>query len=408
MDMRKVLHIISVVLLAVSCKVELTNPYEKSTFEVKVDVAYPEEYQGLRREGIDVTATDVNLGNSYTGVLDDAYTVTFRLPNGIYSIKMSDKVDENIFNANESKVVVNGAPVRLELMAKRSKAGSLIIKEIYCGGCTKQDNSIYQSDKYVIIHNNDCDVQYLDGICFGALYPHNSASVSMFVDVDSDGGIVYRDYVAIAEAMWSFPGSGNDFPLNPGEDAVLCITGAIDHSATYPQSVNLNNSDYFVCYDNNAFTNTIYHPTPGSEIRSDHYMTLVSKVGKSTAYAFSMNSPAVVLYKVDGMTPAEFVNTADATMPIPGATNGAMVVKIPNEWVIDAVEVFNGGSSSNYKRFPSDLDAGYVYLSATGKCHTLMRRTDEENTASQGYEVLIDTNDSSNDFYERETQSLHE
>ncbi len=136
-------------------------------------------------------------------------------------------------------------------------------------------------------------------------------------------------------------------------------------------------------------------------------MVLVQQFGKANAYTFSMNSPAVVLYKIDGTTPSEFVQSADATMNIPGSTNGARVVKIPNEWVIDAVEVFNGGSSTNYKRFPADLDAGAVALSATGKCHTVMRKTDEENSASAGYEVLMDTNDSSNDFYERETQSLH-
>jgi hypothetical protein len=33
---------------------------------------------------------------------------------------------------------------------------------------------------------------------------------------------------------------------------------------------------------------------------------------------------------------------------------------------------------------------------------------DEEATQEAGYEVLMDTNNSSTDFYEREKQSLHE
>ena len=53
-------------------------------------------------------------------------------------------------------------------------------------------------------------------------------------------------------------------------------------------------------------------------------------------------------------------------------------------------------------------DAGYVTLSGTYLGHTLMRRVDEALSASSGYEVLCDTNNSSEDFYESEIQSLHE
>ena len=43
---------------------------------------------------------------------------------------------------------------------------------------------------------------------------------------------------------------------------------------------------------------------------------------------------------------------------------------------------------------------------ANGRC--LYRHVDEEATQEAGYEVLVDTNNSSTDFYEREKQSLHE
>ena len=84
------------------------------------------------------------------------------------------------------------------------------------------------------------------------------------------------------------------------------------------------------------------------------------------------------------------------------------MVVIRPEWVVDAVEVFNGASSSNAKRLQASLDAGYVTLSGTYLGHSLMRRTDEELSALVGYEVLSDTNNSSVDFYESEKQSLHE
>ena len=36
-------------------------------------------------------------------------------------------------------------------------------------------------------------------------------------------------------------------------------------------------------------------------------------------------------------------------------------VKIPADWVVDAVEVFLSNVDTNNKRFTSELDAGYVY-----------------------------------------------
>ena len=54
------------------------------------------------------------------------------------------------------------------------------------------------------------------------------------------------------------------------------------------------------------------------------------------------------------------------------------------------------------------MDAGYVTLSETFKGHTLMRQVDHQATDAGGYEVLLDTNNSNTDLYERETQSLHE
>ena len=53
------------------------------------------------------------------------------------------------------------------------------------------------------------------------------------------------------------------------------------------------------------------------------------------------------------------------------------------------------------------MDAGFAIQSDVFKGHSLMRKVDEEATATNGFEVLVDTNNSSNDFYESEIQSLH-
>ena len=54
------------------------------------------------------------------------------------------------------------------------------------------------------------------------------------------------------------------------------------------------------------------------------------------------------------------------------------------------------------------MDASYITQSKTFEGHSLISRVDEEKSSVRGYEVLADTNNSSNDFYESEKQSLRD
>ena len=107
-------------------------------------------------------------------------------------------------------------------------------------------------------------------------------------------------------------------------------------------------------------------------------------------------------------------------------------IKIPVESIIDGVEVFTDGekySDQNNKRLTEAVDKGYVMLT-NYQGHTLYRNVDKEATealtenaeklvySSDGiidaeasikngaHIIFADTNDSSADFYERETSSL--
>lgn len=384
------------------------DPYEKTLCTLSVKAVYPEDYAQYAREGVSVKVEDVNLGALYASLTDPSGTATFSLPKGIYRVSVSDVLEEDIFNGSADKVSVTASSGSLDIRLMHSRSGSIVIKEIYCGGCKRlPQEGNYASDQYVILHNNDYRTQYLDGLCIGSLHPYNAMATNPFISKDPvSGEVVYPDYVPISEAVWIFGGEGEGFPLEPGEDAVVCLKGAIDHTRQFPLSVDLNVPGYFVCYNNSYFTNTTYHPAPGTNIAQDHYLEVVVKTGIANAYTISINSPAMVLYRAQGMTMREFVQTSGAVIPIPGSAS-AQVTAIPLDWVVDAVEVFTGTSSSNAKRLPPSLDAGYVTLSDTYLGHTLFRRTDETASAVAGYEVLSDSNNSSTDFYERETQSLH-
>lgn len=406
--MKRILCIL--LLLTAGCaSVEQDNPYEGRLSRLTVRAVYPDEFAAFRREGVPVLIRDVDRGNSYEAVTDAEGVAEILLTNGIYLIQTSDRSDDDIFNGTADQVVMADRNVALDLPLLHSKAGRIIIKEIYCGGCMRApQEGQYQFDKYVILHNNSSEIQYLDSLCFGALDPYNSQATNVWVTTDeTTGATVFPDFVPIIQALWQFGGDGKSFPLAPGEDAVVCCCGAIDHTAQYPLSVNLNKPGYFVLYNSTYFPNTLYHPAPGDRITPDHYLNVVIKTGVANAYPLSIFSPAVVIFQAQETTIQDFVRQADNVVQKPGS-NLDYVVKVPTEWIVDGAEVFYGGSSSNKKRLSPAIDAGYVTQSDIYLGRTLHRRVDEAASEAAGYEVLADTNNSSADFYERSQQSLHE
>lgn len=186
----------------------------------------------------------------------------------------------------------------------------------------------------------------------------------------------------------------------------------VDHTQTYSQSVNLNRKGYFVLYDMVHYPGNKLHPTPvpGDQIDQAHYMKVLKKTGTNSAvvYVISQNSPAMILFRA----PEEFDMDAYLADDLQSTVqNGSITYsKIPwdNDWIVDGVEVCNMTEATKNKRLHTDVDAGYIGFSAKAQGHTLHRKLDEEATAAAGFERYVDTNNSSNDFYERETQSLRD
>ncbi|MEG1673058.1 MAG: DUF4876 domain-containing protein [Alistipes sp.] len=406
--MKKILYIMVCFAFAACTSFE-DNPYAKDLYTLIVQVVYPTDYVQYLRAGVPVTIQDVDCGNKYTAQTDAKGVVRFEIANGIYRVAISDMPSEEaMFNGMADRVQVIDEDRQMPINLIYSKPGTLIIKEIYCGGCSKApQQGDYVFDKYVILHNNSPHTIYLDGLCFGFADPYNSnGGENQWVTKDPvTGETIFPPFVPILDGLWQFGGAGTDFAVESGKDAVIAINGAINHAAQYPRSVNLNKPDYFVCYDEENYPLVNYHPTPGDQIQQSHYLRVVIKLGKGTAYGYSTSSPATVIFRPVGVTIDEFLK--DPAHVVQKNKSDDRCALIPQEWVIDGVEVFTKASDP-IKRLQPTIDAGFVVFSESKKGHTLHRVLNEAATAAAGFEIYSDTNNSSNDLYERTTQSLHE
>lgn len=421
--MKKSLYIILLLVfigLISSCQRNLndlidSNPYSEGSRKLNINLIYPQGFEHEQNAGAEITITNPTNGAVYNILSDDQGKASIDLQYGFYRVAVTDKGTPvsgaiPIFNRSVDQVrlidTLKGN-LNLDIELILSYAGQLIIKEVYYRGSKGLDNKNFNYDKYIALYNNSNEVAYLDSVCFGVVEPYNAPTSPSAWSYIKDGQRVLRDTIPIVEAVWQFPGSGKTFPLQPGEQAVVALTAAIDHTILRPMSVNLDVPGYWVCY-NQRYTNASYHPSPGPNLVG-RWLDLLWKEGTSNAYPFSVSSPAPVIFRIPEVGAHAYVNNPANRSRRPGTTSTTEYVLIPSSWVLDGVECFD--ATTKNKRIPASIDATYALMESSdanlGK--TIHRKIDPIATAAAGGRIVyMDTNNSANDFYVRESQSIKE
>lgn len=380
-----------------------------STYNVEVQLSAPVA-------DVPVLMTNAT-GSTATATTDATGTARFNLPAGIYSISASKVTDDAYFrhvcNGSLADIAIGSGSTTVALpvtLTTMQTANPIVIKELYVGGCQKNDGSgKFAIDKCIILYNNSAEPVALDNVGFGMIEPYNAeANTHSFLN---GGKLDYADadWVPAINGVWYFQAGT---VIAPYAELVVNVHGAIDNTLTYSNSVNYSNAAYYCMYDVEAtssdggkYNNTTYYPSPADVIATSHYLKAV-KYGKGNAWPMSQTSPAVVLFRTQGITPKAFAED-NTNIIYPTGREGNIVyacLKLPRQWVIDAVEVYNATALANCKkRLTADLDAGYATLTG-GYGHTLIRKV--ETTTADGHDIYQDTNNSSNDFYEANQCSL--
>ena len=391
--------------------------------------------------GFVVTLTNATTASSYTATTDATGKAAFQVTPGIYNASVSATRYQDgyryIFNGLSSNITLtadkeNTATIEL----KEAKTSQVIIKELYNGGCPKDDTGNFQFDKCVILYNNSAQTATLNNLCIAFVTPYNGHGSNK--NYGEDGKLTYEaeKFTPAFGGMWWFQDA---LTIAPYSQIVVNVCGAIDNTKTYSQSVNYANADYYCMYDpESGFKIASWYPAPSELIPTSHYLK-AKRLGTATSWPLSNSSPALFVFQTKGGAPASFADNADNLWYDGGVVKDINAcLKVPNEWITDAIEVFQTAKiSDSQKRFTSDIDAGYVGLT-NQLGHVLYRNVDKEATEAlaenagklvynyalgvdstdpsgidaeasmkNGAHIIFkDTNNSTNDFHERQKCSL--
>lgn len=440
--MKKILMFLAAAtLIAVAC--ERTPKIEP------VEATVSLKFGGEAYSAADITVSLRDLNNSavYESKTDASGTAAFTVLPGFYEATASFKIADNgtayLYNGVNSNItVVKGETNAHTIELTQSESNQIVIKEFYIGGCTysitNDDGSTgtktFQNDAYVILYNNSDQEADASSICFAGINPGNSYATNKYLEGNK---LVYEaeGWLPAGQAIWWFT---SDVKIAPWSQIVVAIKGAVDHTATYPESVDLSNADYAMYDPESGFNSATVYPAPSANIPQSHYLH-TSPYSAGNAWTISVIAPAFVMFRHD--TPEALSQDTANYDYISGAKFPC--VKVGVDSVVDGIEVFAiGQGDKNHKRLTSTVDAGYVYFS-NKLGYTLYRNVDKAATeAIEGNQeklvynyaggtdsledgstdpsgidaeasikngaiiVYQDTNNSSKDFHQRKVASL--
>lgn len=395
--------------------------------------------------GFEVILRNTTTNSIFSQVTDAQGTASFTVTPGIYEASASARRTAEgmafayIFNGTSGQITVTSGQTSLvSIDVKRARTSQIIVKELYNGGCMKDDGiTQFHYDKCVILYNNSNMKATAANLCIGAVSPANAQATNK--NYGDDGRLMYEaeGFIPVWNGIWYFPST---LEIAPYSQVVVNIHGAIDNTQSVSQSVNYAHSEYYCMYDpESGYYNTNYYPTPADVIPSSHYLKAVV-MGLGNGWPFSVSSPAMILFQTKDATPRDYAtNTANIWYTGGTVSQVNACMKVPNEWILDAIEVYSSSyATSSVKRLTADIDAGYVWLT-NQHGHSLYRNVDKEATEAlpendgklvYGYVmgvddatdpsgidaeasirkgahiVYMDTNNSTNDFHERQQCSL--
>lgn len=315
--------------------------------------------------------SDENGKVEVTDMLSDRYFLSISRPLLPSEVEqLSDVSDENYSLANRTMPSLEIRPgleepviVPLELIFE---GAPIVFSEIYASG--PPGAGLYFFDRFIEFFNQTDSTLYLDGLVVARVYASSYLGLN-FID---DPEFIHSSNV------WKFPGSGTDYPIEPGE-FIICAVDAIDHTINAPESFDHRGADF-----------EFYKPdAPDIDNPNVPNMIMIYQ-SSGIDWLIGGQADALVLARTD----TDNIRWRDGR------------ILIPYEDIIDGVEYLLNPSDLDRKKLNPMIDAG-----ATGGINFYTGRSMERRVtiSPDGVKRLQNTNNSSVDFRinDRPTPQYH-
>ena len=264
-------------------------------------------------------------------------------------------------------------PVSLSIKAK---GNDFIIEEIFFAGTATLEGKQYFGDQYIKLYNPTNKVLYADGLVLAD---------SEFLTVNK------RDYTpnVMAEAftagsMVQIPGTGTQYPVQPGKSIVIAEQG-INHKENNPNSIDLSKADF----------ENFYPP----KVKDVDGVGVTNNINLYGIFIFNNrgNRSYVIARFPEGTATATL--QYDYEYKVGTKLMQRQALKIPNNWIVDAVNLSTKKGFEWIVTAPS-LDAGYTYVANDEKDTSRYSKSVRRKVLSEnnGKPIFKDTNNSTDDF----------
>ena len=401
--MKKILYsLLSLLTLLYSCVDydDATKPIDNTSVRlIKPDVFVDNSNLGGR------TVT-LKSGNSVFSAVTDANGVAAinNLIPGVYELSTAWSITDSDYyelTGKKSKVLtgvhsvtISGSIADAELFDNKiidvdlrvAEDQNIVIGKIYYATSKDANNKNYRAGQYIELYNQSDDSVDVAGLYVGLVEAEGNQAYTL-----ENLHEQHNDSVVLLKQIFRIP-KDNVCKVAPG-GTVLIVNSAIDHTKNNaPMEHDLTGADFEVKdMSKNPLTNN--PEVPAMELVYSYYPTI------SNMSLLANGLCGVVLFQTD-----EDVTGWDKTYKYPNdATKGTQWVLLPKRYIIDGVECLPNktetGPDITKKRLYPEIDAACTHITAaSGYTGEVVYRKTADKKSEGGHKLLVDTNNSANDF----------
>lgn len=392
-DMKAIKYLFSILAIALVCSACVDYSDASEAVTVKVQLQLPDVLKGhMSLEGHTVSL-QLN-GVTYSAQTDAAGVATFsNIVPDVYNISTSWDITSSEYNRITGSSQVNdGATVSGSLNAQLingsqpllltttlSVKRDIVISKIYAAGSKDKNNKRYVAGQYIELYNQSNDSVDVAGLYIGLLETDVPQAYTL-----ENLKTNYADSVVLVKQVFRIP-TDKHYMVAPG-GTVLLVNSAVDHSLNSPMEHSLLKADFEAKDVKGKMLNNPEVPA----------LQNVFNIYSGISYMNILTTgQGVVIFRSSAD-----ISQLKLTYKF-GKTSGTQYGLLPKRYIIDGVDFIRHkatGTDVGEKRLYGDIDAGYISINATaGLSGEVVYRKVTSKTAA-GQSILMDTNNSSNDF----------